>query len=205
MTFDSNGGSEVTSQTIYSGETAIEPAIPTNGDLYFGGWKLNGVDYDFSTPVNSNITLVASWLSSLPYLTFYSDTEFCLSTTNNKKHWDGTLEYSTDKVNWATWNGTSTLSSKTIYLRGTNNTYICGTGKKSWSANTYSYITDIYGFSFGTARVYCSGNIENLLDYNTVYAGNHPTMGTNCYRELFKGTMLLSAPELPATTLADYC
>lgn len=108
------------------------------------------------------------------YLTFSSPKSFTLKVNNATKNWDGTLEYfSADKV-WAVWDGTTFLSAYhhdgeyALYLRGTGNTVITGNGiNKNW------IIT-------GT-DVKCIGNIENLLDYITVEAGNHPTMTTSCY------------------------
>lgn len=61
VTFDSNGGTEVPSQQIVSGYTAKEPDEPTKEDCTLSYWTLNGVEYDFSTPITSDITLVAVW------------------------------------------------------------------------------------------------------------------------------------------------
>lgn len=61
VTFDSDGGSAVESQTFDKGGKATEPAAPTRDGFDFAGWKLNGADYDFSSAVNDNITLTASW------------------------------------------------------------------------------------------------------------------------------------------------
>jgi len=62
VSFDSDGGSAVASQTVWNGETATEPSpAPTKTDLSLKEWQLNGVKYDFSTPVTSNITLKAIW------------------------------------------------------------------------------------------------------------------------------------------------
>ena len=67
-----------------------------------------------------------------PYLTFKSPNSFTLAVKDTTKHWDGTLEYSTDASTWSTWDGTTTLSSTTsgsggvLYLRGTGNTVITG-------------------------------------------------------------------------------
>ena len=61
VTFDSNGGSVVDPQTIVKGSTAARPEDPTRSGYTFAGWTLNGADYDFSQPVNSDITLVATW------------------------------------------------------------------------------------------------------------------------------------------------
>ena len=61
VTFDSNGGSAVSSQTIIEGNRATQPANPTRTGYNFGGWLLNGSTYNFSSAVNGNITLVAKW------------------------------------------------------------------------------------------------------------------------------------------------
>lgn len=66
VTFDSNGGTAIEAKTIDQG-TLVEEATPTRaGDTYydtytFGGWYLNGKKFDFSTVVESDITLVAKW------------------------------------------------------------------------------------------------------------------------------------------------
>ena len=64
VTFDSDGGTAVASQTLYEGLAATEPGDPTKaGGFTFNYWKLSGEssEYDFSTPVTCNITLVADW------------------------------------------------------------------------------------------------------------------------------------------------
>ena len=133
----------------------------------------------------------------LPYLSFIGNEDFTLKTYNTTKNWDGTLEYSTDTTTWNTWNGTeiSSVNSK-LYLRGTGNTRITG--------NSYNYSFEFTGTS--TLKIACEGNIENLLDYETVSAGGHPTMAENCYSYMFYGcTSLTTSPALPATTLAVGC
>ena len=134
-----------------------------------------------------------------PYLTFSSPSSFTLKVNDATKHWDGTLEYSTDASAWSTWDGTTTLSSATsgsdnvLYLRGTGNTVITGYGKN-------------YRWVLTGSDIACIGNIENLLDCATVKAGNHPTMASYCYYSMFRGcTSLIQAPALPATTLAPSC
>ena len=61
VSFDSNGGSSVASQTIVKGNKATKPADPTRSGYTFEGWTLNGNSYDFNTPVNGDITLKANW------------------------------------------------------------------------------------------------------------------------------------------------
>lgn len=132
-------------------------------------------------------------------LTFYSPNSFTLAVNDATKHWDGILEYSTNRSTWSTWNGTTTLSSKTgdngdvLYLRGTGNTVITGNG------DTYKWVLK------GTS-ISCVGNIETLLDYATVASGGHPDMADYCYAYLFQDCKsLTTAPALPATTLVPYC
>ncbi len=61
VTFNSNGGSAVSAQTITSGQKASKPADPTRTGYTFAGWTLNGKAYDFNTAVTGDITLVANW------------------------------------------------------------------------------------------------------------------------------------------------
>lgn len=59
--FDTDGGSAVASQIVIPGGCAVAPSEPVKSDKTFAGWMHNGAIYDFATPVNSSITLVASW------------------------------------------------------------------------------------------------------------------------------------------------
>ena len=61
ITFDSNGGSSVTSITKKYGESVTAPNAPTRNEATFVSWTLNNVDYTFDTMPASNIKLVAKW------------------------------------------------------------------------------------------------------------------------------------------------
>lgn len=61
VTFDSDGGSSVSKQTVVSGKTATKPSNPTRSGYTFKGWYLNGAEYNFSSKVTKNITLTAKW------------------------------------------------------------------------------------------------------------------------------------------------
>ena len=61
VSFNSNGGSSVASQTVEDGSKATKPANPTRSGYTFAGWTLNGSNYDFNSAVKGNITLVAKW------------------------------------------------------------------------------------------------------------------------------------------------
>lgn len=129
---------------------------------------------------------------------FSASSAFTLATSSGAKTWNGTMQWSNGGDDWATWSGTTTLSSAAksgthyLYLRGLNNTVVSGGTK----------------FVIGGAEyaVSCDGNIETLLNYNTVAAGNHPTMAAECFNKMFSGNKsLIKAPTLPGTTLANYC
>lgn len=133
---------------------------------------------------------------TLPYLTFESPSDFTLEVEDHTKHWDGTLYYSTDTVNWSVWNAAYFLNSANgkLYLRGENNTVITNAAQ-----TTYRWV--ITG-----SNVLCIGNIETLLDAQTVANGGHPVMGALAFKHLFYANAALTkAPELPATTLTNDC
>lgn len=60
VSFNSNGGSYVASQTVKRGSTAVYQTTTRDGYTFLG-WYLDGVKYDFSTPVTARITLIAKW------------------------------------------------------------------------------------------------------------------------------------------------
>lgn len=117
----------------------------------------------------------------------------CASSMNitSSAIFDGSLEASEDGGPWKAWTGGSYLFGKQICIRGTGNTKMSG----AWAL----------GSAYNN-KIFCTGNIEALLDYETVEAGGHPTMASGCYRYMFKNcTLLASAPALPATTLLASC
>lgn len=135
---------------------------------------------------------------SNPYLTFSSEEPFTLLLNESSTPtWDGVIEYSIDTKNWTTWDGSeiSSGSDNKLYLRGTGNSVITN-GNAEWKPR----------FTLSGSNISCVGNIETLLDYQTVMNGEHPIMGTGCFHSLFMDdSNLISAPELLATTLARDC
>ena len=129
------------------------------------------------------------------YLTFSSPNPFSIRVAT--PGWDGKLYYSTDTKTWAEWTGNEVNATEAdgtyaLYFAGVGNTKITGGDYDGWTLNGSS--------------ISCTGNIENLLDYETVAVGQHPTMADSCYYSMFRDcTSLTTAPSLPATTLAAYC
>ena len=81
VSFDSNFGSFVDSQEIKQGELAIKPVDPTKENFRFLYWTLNNVEYDFNTPVTSNIKLVAIWEEVGVHTHFYTSNVISPSCT----------------------------------------------------------------------------------------------------------------------------
>ena len=64
VSFDSNGGSAVASQSVRYGSKATQPANPTRAGHTFQGWytaRSGGSKYDFGTAVTGDVTLYAHW------------------------------------------------------------------------------------------------------------------------------------------------
>ena len=104
------------------------------------------------------------------------------------------LEYSTDGNTWSP------------FVVGSTTVTLANIGDKMWvratgAGNTRmgASVSDHNGFNT-TGKIAASGNVDTLLDQN----GN-ATLTDYCYSYLFSGANLTTAPELPATTLADGC
>ena len=133
-----------------------------------------------------------------PYVTFTADAEQTFKMTTYGDYTISGLQYSVNNGEWqnvvvdkeVTFGGTNS----TLRLRGTN---INGTAYH-WTKK-YSTIT----FTDKNVKVACTGDIRTLLNwkyYDTVDTQNAR------FCNLFDGcSVLTSAPELPATKLADYC
>ena len=87
VAFNSNGGSDVTSQTITKGGKATKPTDPVkDGKIFVGWYSDSGLTnaYDFNSAVEKNITLYAKWSdvsSSGTTSTTYTGTYMNESTT----------------------------------------------------------------------------------------------------------------------------
>ncbi|HQC78837.1 MAG TPA: leucine-rich repeat protein, partial [Mycobacterium sp.] len=192
-----------TSITLHETGTAPTWGIPAEAqDEDALAWNQNmlagtGGTFTGNPAIGATYYYTATPPASTAYLTFASTNTFTI--TPQEASWNGTLETSTDTTNWVTFTtagataAANANSEYRLYIRGTTNTCITGLNKPGWNITA-------------AAPVACSGNIETLLDYQTVDNGEHPEMDAYCFANLFNGcTALSSAPALPATTLADYC
>ncbi len=132
-----------------------------------------------------------------PYITFTAEAEQKFKMTAQNGYEISGLEYSVNNGKWE-----NVVANEEVPFGGTNGYLrlrginINGTASE-WS--TYSTIT----FTDNNVNVACTGDIRTLLDwrnYNIVETNN----AKFCY--LFENcSVLTTAPELPATKLAEHC
>lgn len=61
VTFNTDGGSAVDSLTVEEGDLITAPSDPIKSGYIFNGWYNGDDKFDFRTPIESDITLVAKW------------------------------------------------------------------------------------------------------------------------------------------------
>lgn len=61
VTFNVRIGAGIQAQEVKVGEVVEKPEDPTADGYIFKGWYVDGKEYDFSTPVDKNITITAEW------------------------------------------------------------------------------------------------------------------------------------------------
>jgi hypothetical protein len=185
--------------TLYADGTGPTWGIP-DGAIEQSNWNSSMLVGTGGTFTNNPEIGETYYYVALPpgvYITFSSTNTFTVKP--QQASWNGTIQYSTDATTWTSFTiaGATALGNGSgeykLYLRGTSNTCITGSGKLGWQINA-------------SAPVACSGNIETLLDYRTVANGGHPAMANHCFENLFLGCANLSkAPTLPATNLTESC
>lgn len=189
-------GESKTTETLTTIPTTFEAGKSYTYKLTVGKNKISVSGITVADWDNTGIITEGSKAEQIiPYVTFTANGEQKFKMTTKNYTISG-LEYSVNDGEWATVEaGTEVTFGGTngnLRLRGTN-TY--GTAS-AW--NKYSTIT----FT-NNVNVTCTGDIRTLMNWR-----NYSTVDTQyakfCY--LFKDcAVLTSAPELPATKLADDC
>ena len=150
------------------------------------------------TPWNTGTITDNGKAELVPFVTFTADGEQKFKmTTNDRSYTISRLEYSVNDGEWATVEAGTEVTfggpHGDLRLRGTN------TNGTASADDPYSTIT----FTDKNVKVACTGDIRTLLNWK-----NYSTVDTQNARfcKLFYGcTALTSAPDLPATTLANEC
>ena len=197
---------EVEGKLYFSAEGTTEtPLVVKTGTL------VAGKSYTYNLIVGKNkVTIgdvtVAEWGPGkieggkaeeyIPYVTFTAKDPQTFKMTEYEGYKISGLEYSVNNGDWTTLEaGTGVTfggSNGNLRLRGTN---LNGTSVPG----QYSTIT----FTNSNVPVACTGDIRTLLDWD-----NYTTVNTEnaMFIKLFENcSVLTSAPELPATSLADNC
>ena len=132
-----------------------------------------------------------------PYITFKAEAEQKFMMTTEGDYTFSNLEYSVNNSEWAS----VTIGTEIPFGGDKGDLRLRGINPKGTAIywGSYSTIT----FTDPTVNVACTGDIRTLLDwrnYNIVDTQNarFSSLFLNC-------SVLTSAPELPATTLANYC
>ena len=132
-----------------------------------------------------------------PYITFKAEAEQKFMMTTEGDYTFSNLEYSVNNSEWAS----VTIGTEIPFGGDKGDLRLRGINPKGTAIywGSYSTIT----FTDPTVNVACTGDIRTLLDwrnYNIVDTQNARfcSLFLNC-------SVLTSAPELPATTLANYC
>ena len=71
VTFNTNGGSEISNITVTENNPVTKPNNPTRTGYSFDDWLLDGVSYNFSIPVITNITLNATWIPNKYIISYH--------------------------------------------------------------------------------------------------------------------------------------
>ena len=75
VTFLTDGGSEIESQSVESGFKAQRPADPTKDEHEFSGWYADSGlndEFDFETPITSDTELYAKWAEVVPPVVYHT-------------------------------------------------------------------------------------------------------------------------------------
>ena len=197
---------EVEGKLYFTSEESTEtPLVVKTGTLEAGKSYTYNLTVGKNKVTIGNVT-VAEWGTDkidggkaeeyIPYVTFTAEKaqKFMMTTFGNYNI--SGLEYS---VNYGEW--TSVEPNKGVTFGGTNGDLrLRGTNLNGTSVpGKYSTIT----FTDRNVPVACTGDIRTLLDWD-----NYTTVNTEnaMFINLFENcSVLTSAPELPATSLADNC
>lgn len=197
---------EVEGHLYFTSEESTEtPLVVKTGALEAGKSYTYNLTVGKNTITVNDVT-VAKWgedkieggkAEYYPYVTFTAEGEqkFMMTTTGDYDL-SGKFQYSVNGGEWKTVESEEVTFGDTygdLRLRGTNKN---GTATDKSNYSTIKFTDD-------NVKVACTGDIRTLLDYK-----NYKTVATDqakfCY--LFsKCSVLTSAPQLPATTLASEC
>ena len=217
-------GESKTTETLTTTPTTFAAGNSYTYQLKVGKNKISVLGITVADWKNTGIITEGSKAEQIiPYVTFKAEEEQKFKMTTSGNYNISGLQYSVKNGKWqdVVANTEITFGGENgdLRLRGTNT---------NGTADNLSLISTIE-FTEANVNVACTGDIRTLLDwrnYNKVETGKarfcglffHCSVLTSapelpatkladfCYNQMFSNcTNLVSAPVLPATTLADYC
>lgn len=129
LTFNTEGGSNVSSIKVKSGEKASKPADPKRTGCVFGGWYTTYTyeqEFDFNTEITSSKTLYARWISSASITGI---------TTTSEVRDNGIILYVTMTNN--TGFDLYKLDGLNIVIKDSSNNYTCAAGNFDFASTLY--------------------------------------------------------------------
>ena len=136
-----------------------------------------------------------------PYVTFSAESDQMFNMTFTNFILDGTNEYFEYSVGGSAWTKFYGTVSNVAFGGSNGDLRLRGKSSKGTAEGELFYSN--ISFTTDNVPVYCTGDIRTLIDYEA-----YQTVSTENARfcNLFYiNSVLVTAPELPATTLADYC
>jgi uncharacterized repeat protein (TIGR02543 family) len=162
VSFDTAGGSTVSSIEVEEGQTATKPTDPTRDGYTFAGWYNGDTEYTFTQKVTANITLTAKWTENSTSDKDNTTTPTTPDTTDtDKDNSDGsqtTIEDTTASLTLGKSKVTLTVGNSYTVKATTKNT----TGSVTWTSSDESIATvkngKITAVAAGTATITASIN-----------------------------------------------
>ena len=204
ISFRLAGGDEI-SVPLPTSITQIEAGKQYNFSITLGHYALTISSVSVTDWNNQDITEdendeAASSLP-IPYVTFTSNEEVGFKMTTDYGYTISDLEYS---VNYGEWKSIPEKGISDIQFGSSKgNLRLRGKNLNGTATDEYTYSKISFSSNETNAKVACTGDIRTLLDYE-----NYNTVNTSNARfcQLFSNCgILTSAPELPATELAEVC
>ena len=197
LTLEVEDGTSKTTETLTNTPT-FEAGKSYTYKLKVGKNKISVLGITVADWKNTGIITEGSKAEQIiPYVTFKAEAEQKFKMTTSGDYNISNLQYSVNNGEWKTVVANTEVpfggDKGDLRLRGTN------TNGTADGSTLFSTIT----FTDETVNVACTGDIRTLLDwrnYNKVETGKARFCGL-----FFLCSVLTSAPELPATKLADFC
>ena len=152
ITFDTNGGSNISNQAVKENELITKPSNPTKSGYTFKEWQLNGKTFNFNTKVTSDIKLKAVYDKvEIPVEIKYSSLIVDLNGGATTQTFEEKYEVgktitlvspSKDNYEFTGWeivSGNSVLNGNKLII-GTSNTKI----RANYRANAYGCVPGMY-------------------------------------------------------------